>query len=170
MTVFDKDRTIAWLPGQLDETGQIAPGGWKVATDLAPTATETDVTTTYAWTDYPAEELRDQIGGMPPFDSDALAESLAALDRAAVIRRAPGPGTRARSASVVLGVGGEHVEADHHRLGVARTETPLETRLLVVGVRPADQVEHMARELGLHGSRRRRKYRRAHSPGSSGSV
>ncbi|MGW9169769.1 ATPase, partial [Agromyces sp. NPDC055657] len=82
VTVFDKDRTIAWLPGQLDDTGQIAPGGWSWRYDLAPNGDQTDVTITYDWTDTP-QSFRDQIGGMPPFDSDFLAESLAALDRAA---------------------------------------------------------------------------------------
>lgn len=79
---FDKDRSIAWLPGQLDEQGHHAPGGWWWRYDLVPNGDQTDVTLTYDWTDTP-QSFRDQIGGMPPFDSDFLAESLAALGRAA---------------------------------------------------------------------------------------
>lgn len=81
VTEFDQDRTIAWLPGQLDEHGQHAPGGWWWRYDLAPNGDQTDVTLTYDWTDTP-QSFRDQIGGMPPFDTDFLTESLAALGRA----------------------------------------------------------------------------------------
>ncbi len=80
VTAFDKDRTIAWEPGQLDEHGHHAPGGWSWRYDLAPNGDKTDVTITYDWTDTP-QAFRDQIGGMPPFGSEFLTESLAALDR-----------------------------------------------------------------------------------------
>ena len=80
VTEFDRDRTIAWLPGQLDESGQHSPGGWSWRYDLAPNGEHTDVTLTYDWTDTP-QSFRDQIGGMPPFGTDFLTESLAALDR-----------------------------------------------------------------------------------------
>jgi hypothetical protein len=80
VTEFEQDRTIAWLPGQLDEQGHHAPGGWWWRYDLAPNGDQTDVTLTYDWTDTP-QSFRDQIGGMPPFGSEFLDESLAALDR-----------------------------------------------------------------------------------------
>ncbi|MBP2451133.1 SRPBCC family protein [Mycolicibacterium lutetiense] len=80
VTEFDQVRTIAWLPGQLDEQGNHAPGGWWWRYDLAPNGDQVDVTLTYDWTDTP-QSFRDQIGGMPPFDTDFLDESLAALDR-----------------------------------------------------------------------------------------
>jgi hypothetical protein len=77
---FERDRTIAWIPGQLDDAGKHAPGGWWWRYDLAPNGDATDVTLTYDWTDTP-QTFADQIGGMPPFGTDFLAESLAALDR-----------------------------------------------------------------------------------------
>ncbi|ART69044.1 ATPase [Mycobacterium dioxanotrophicus] len=76
---FDKNRTIAWIPGQLDEAGKHNPGGWWWRYDLAPNGENTDVTLTYDWTGTP-QSFRDQVG-MPPFDKEFLAESLAALDR-----------------------------------------------------------------------------------------
>ncbi|MGV9797740.1 ATPase [Mycobacterium sp. NPDC003449] len=79
VTEFDKDRTIAWLPGQLDESGSHAPGGWWWRYDLAPNGEDTDVTLTYDWTDTP-QSFADQIGGMPPFPEQYLANSLASLD------------------------------------------------------------------------------------------
>ncbi|MBU9765899.1 ATPase [Mycobacterium sp. TNTM28] len=79
VTVFEKDRAIAWLPGQLDDAGHHAAGGWSWCYDLSPDDGQTDVTLTYDWTDTP-QSFRDQIGGMPPFGSDFLTESLAALE------------------------------------------------------------------------------------------
>jgi hypothetical protein len=76
---FDKNRTIAWIPGQLDEAGKHNPGGWWWRYDLAPNGENTDVTLTYDWTGTP-QSFRDQVG-MPPFGKEFLAESLAALDR-----------------------------------------------------------------------------------------
>ena len=81
VTEFEKDRSIAWLPGQLDDAGNQAPGGWSWRYDLAPNGDETDVTLTYDWTGTPAA-FREQIGGMPPFPEQFLADSLASLDRA----------------------------------------------------------------------------------------
>ncbi|BDY33248.1 MULTISPECIES: SRPBCC family protein [Mycolicibacterium] len=81
ITDYVPDRTIGWLPGQLDESGRHAPGGWWWRYDLAPRGDATDVTLTYDWTDTP-QSFADQIGGMPPFSEDYLAESLAALERA----------------------------------------------------------------------------------------
>jgi hypothetical protein len=77
---FVATRTIAWLPGQLDDAGRHDPGGWWWRYDLAPNGEDTDVTITYDWTETP-QEFRDQIGGMPPFPEQFIAESLAALDR-----------------------------------------------------------------------------------------
>lgn len=79
---FVADKTIAWLPGRLDESGALAPGGWSWRYDLEPNGTGTDVTLTYDWTNTP-QSFRDQIGGMPPFSEDFLTASLAALERAA---------------------------------------------------------------------------------------
>lgn len=80
VTEFDQDRTIAWVPGQFDDSGTLAPGGWFWRYDLAPNGEVTDVTLTYDWTDTP-QSFADQIGGMPPFPETFIAESLAALDR-----------------------------------------------------------------------------------------
>mgnify|MGYP001337582944 CR=1 FL=1 len=80
VTEFEKDRTIAWLPGQLDDAGGHAPGGWWWRYDLAPNGGDTDVTLTYDWTDTP-QSFADSIGGMPPFSEEFIAESLATLER-----------------------------------------------------------------------------------------
>lgn len=80
VTEFERDRIIAWLPGQLDEAGNHDPGGWWWRYDLAPNGDGTDVTITYDWTDTPAS-FREQVGGMPPFPDTYIAESLAALER-----------------------------------------------------------------------------------------
>jgi hypothetical protein len=80
VTEFERDRTIAWLPGQLDDAGRHDPGGWWWRYDLTPNGEQTDVTITYDWTETP-QEFRDQIGGMPPFPEQFLSESLDALGR-----------------------------------------------------------------------------------------
>ena len=67
VTEFDKDRTIAWLPGQLDDAGRHSPGGWWWRYDLTPNGAGTDVTLTYDWSDTP-QEFRDQVG-VPLFES-----------------------------------------------------------------------------------------------------
>jgi len=82
VTVFEQDRSIGWLPGQLDDAGDHDPGGWWWRYDLAPNGDKTGVTLTYDWTDTP-QAFRDEIGVMPPFPEQFLAESLASLDRAA---------------------------------------------------------------------------------------
>jgi hypothetical protein len=82
VTEFERDRTIAWAPGQLDHAGQHDPGGWWWRYDLSPNGSDaTDVTLTYDWTNTP-QSFRDQIGGMPPFGVDFLEQSLASLERA----------------------------------------------------------------------------------------
>lgn len=79
VTDFVPDRTIGWLPGTTQD-GRWQQGGWWWRYDLAPAAHGTDVTLTYDWTDTP-QAFRDQIGGMPPFPSEFLDESLTSLDR-----------------------------------------------------------------------------------------
>jgi hypothetical protein len=79
VTEFEQDRTIAWLPGQLDDNGQHDPGGWWWRYDLAPNGDHTDVTMTYDWTDTP-QEFREQVGGLPPFPEGFIMESLASLE------------------------------------------------------------------------------------------
>jgi Polyketide cyclase / dehydrase and lipid transport len=80
VTVFDKDRAIGWMPGQLDNAGNHAPGGWSWRYDLTRNGDRTDVTLTYDWSATP-QDFRDQIGGMPAFPENYLAESLATLER-----------------------------------------------------------------------------------------
>ncbi|KLO32540.1 SRPBCC family protein [Mycobacterium haemophilum] len=80
VTVFDKDRAIGWMPGQLDDSGNHAPGGWFWRYDLAPNGDRTDVTLTYDWSGTP-QDFRDRIGGMPTFPEDYLAASLVTLAR-----------------------------------------------------------------------------------------
>jgi hypothetical protein len=82
VTDFEQDRSIAWLPGELDDAGSHDAGGWTWRYDLAPNGDKTDVTLTYDWTATTAA-FREQIGGMPPFPEQFLADSLAALDTAA---------------------------------------------------------------------------------------
>lgn len=77
---FVPDRTIGWKPGQLDESGEVVPGGWWWRYDLAPNGDGTDVTLTYDWTATP-QEFADAIGGMPPFGVEFIGESLATLER-----------------------------------------------------------------------------------------
>ncbi|MGB0963876.1 MAG: ATPase [Mycobacterium sp.] len=79
VTDFELNRTISWLPGQLDESGNHAPGGWSWRYDLAPNGDGTDVTLTYDWSGTP-QSFRDAVGGMPPFSKDFIIKSLAALD------------------------------------------------------------------------------------------
>ncbi|WP_158169165.1 SRPBCC family protein [Mycolicibacterium smegmatis] len=81
VTEYDEDRTIAWEPGLLDDAGNHSPGGWFWRYDLQPDGDATAVTLTYDWTDTP-QSFADQIGGMPPFPEQFIAESLATLDRA----------------------------------------------------------------------------------------
>lgn len=80
VTEFEPDRTIAWLPGQLDESGNHSPGGWWWRYDLAPSGSGTDVTLTYDWSKT-EQEFRDTVG-VPVFGPDFIEESLAALERA----------------------------------------------------------------------------------------
>ncbi|HEX9831536.1 MAG TPA: SRPBCC family protein [Mycobacterium sp.] len=77
---FEQDRIIAWLPGELDDSGEHNPGGWFWRYDLSPTDGGTDVTLTYDWTNTP-QEFRDQVE-MPPFPVDFIEQSLASLERA----------------------------------------------------------------------------------------
>jgi len=80
VTEFDEDRTIAWLPGQLDDSGTHSPGGWFWRYDLAPNGADTDVTLTYDWSGT-GQEFRDTVG-IPVFPVQFIEESLAALEHA----------------------------------------------------------------------------------------
>jgi uncharacterized protein YndB with AHSA1/START domain len=82
VTDFDEGRTIGWLPGQLDESGQHSPGGWWWRYELAPTAAGTDVTLTYDWSGT-VQEFRDAVE-VPVFGADFIEASLSALERAVV--------------------------------------------------------------------------------------
>jgi hypothetical protein len=79
--VFEPDRAIAWVPGQLDDEGQHSPGGWFWRYDIAANGIDTDVTLTYDWTDTP-QKFRDQASGMPFFPEDYLDASLKTLESA----------------------------------------------------------------------------------------
>jgi hypothetical protein len=79
VTEYVPDRTIAWLPGQLDADGNHAPGGWWWRYDLAPAGDGTDVTMTYDWSQT-VQQFRDTIG-VPVFGPDFIEASLKALDR-----------------------------------------------------------------------------------------
>jgi hypothetical protein len=80
VNVFEKDRAIGWMPGQLDDAGSHAPGGWFWRYDLAPNGDRTDVTLTYDWSRTP-QSFRERVGEMPIFAEDYLAASLATLER-----------------------------------------------------------------------------------------
>jgi hypothetical protein len=80
VTEFEPNRAIAWLPGELDDSGQHSPGGWFWRYDLTPSGDRTDVTLTYDWSETP-QQFRDEVG-MPVFPEQFIEESLAALERA----------------------------------------------------------------------------------------
>jgi hypothetical protein len=80
VNVFDKDRVIGWIPGQLDNAGNHAAGGWLWRYDLAPNEDRTEVTLTYDWS-ATSHEFRDRVGGMPLFGEDYLSASLVTLER-----------------------------------------------------------------------------------------
>lgn len=77
---FDKDRTIAWEPGQYDDDGELGTGGWTWRYDLAEKDGGTEVTLTYDWSAVPQPQRAEF--GLPPFGAEFLEESLASLDRA----------------------------------------------------------------------------------------
>jgi hypothetical protein len=79
---FESDRTIAWLPGQLDDAGRHGPGGWWWRYDLQPNGSGTDVTLTYDWSGT-EQGFRDAVD-VPVFGPEFIEESLAALQRAVV--------------------------------------------------------------------------------------
>ena len=75
VTVFDKDRAIGWMPGQLDDAGNHAAGGWFWRYDLAPLGpSETEVTLSYDWSAVPGF-VREYIQ-FPPFGPEHLSNSL----------------------------------------------------------------------------------------------
>lgn len=80
---FEKDRVIAWAPGQFDDHGNLGEPWWTWRYDIAPADDRsTDVTLTYDWTDTP-QFFRDQVS-MPPFGPDFRQASLACLEEAAL--------------------------------------------------------------------------------------
>ena len=83
VNVFDKDRAIGWIPGQLDNAGNHDAGGWSWRYDLAPSKGCTAVTLTYDWS-ATSQDFRDRVGGMPLFGEDYLCESLVTLERSVV--------------------------------------------------------------------------------------
>ena len=87
VTVFDKDRAIGWMPGQLDDAGNHAAGGWFWRYDLTPNGDHTDVTLTYDWSGA-TQEFRERVGQMPIFGEDYLDASLATLERSVASREA----------------------------------------------------------------------------------
>lgn len=80
VNVFDEDRAIGWIPGQLDSAGNHAAGGWSWRYDLAPSGDRTEVTLTYDWS-ATSQDFRDRVGRMPLFGEDYLSESLMTLER-----------------------------------------------------------------------------------------
>jgi polyketide cyclase/dehydrase/lipid transport protein len=80
VNVFEKDRAIGWMPGQLDDAGNHTAGGWFWRYDLAPNGDRTDVTLTYDWSGA-SPEFRERVGQMPIFAEDYLAASLATLEK-----------------------------------------------------------------------------------------
>jgi len=80
VNVFDKDRAIGWMPGQLDDAGNHSPGGWFWRYDLVPNGDRTDVTLTYDWS-ATSQDFRERVGALPIFGEDYLVGSLATLER-----------------------------------------------------------------------------------------
>ncbi|OBI52786.1 ATPase [Mycobacterium sp. E787] len=80
VNVYEQDRAIGWMPGQLDDAGNHRPGGWFWRYDLAAGRDHTNVTLTYDWSATP-QDIRERVGAIPPFGPDYLAESLASLER-----------------------------------------------------------------------------------------
>ena len=78
VTVFEQDRSIAWIPGQYDDEGRLDTGGWTWRYDLEPEGAGTRVRLTYDWSATP-QVVRDEIGGMPAFGVDFLEQSLESL-------------------------------------------------------------------------------------------
>lgn len=77
---FEKDRTIAWEPGQYGKDGHLGTGGWTWRYDLAAQDGGTEVTLTYDWSAVPQPQ-REEFG-LPPFGQEFLEESLDSLARA----------------------------------------------------------------------------------------
>ncbi|TRW82778.1 polyketide cyclase [Mycolicibacterium sp. 018/SC-01/001] len=85
---YDRDRTIAWEPGQAGEHGEIEFGGWTWRHDLEPEDSgRTRVRLTYDWSRVPAH-LREHIT-FPPFPTSYLEHSLANLAALASGRQLP---------------------------------------------------------------------------------
>lgn len=76
---FEQDRSIAWRPGQYDDEGRLGAGGWFWRYDLEPVEGGTRVRLTFDWS-ATSQEVRDEVGGLPPFGVDFLEQSLACLE------------------------------------------------------------------------------------------
>lgn len=80
---FERDRAIAWEPGQQGEDGVVEFGGWTWRYDLERLGTDqTRVTLSYDWSAVPPM-LREHIE-FPPFPVQHLENSLANLAELAV--------------------------------------------------------------------------------------
>lgn len=75
--VFEKDRAIAWEPGQYTDDGELGTGGWIWRYDLAAKDEGTEVSLTYDWSAVPQPQRAEF--GLPPFGPEFLKESLEAL-------------------------------------------------------------------------------------------
>lgn len=78
VTVFEPDRTIEWLPGNVNGDGKHQAGGWSWRYDLEADGAGTVVTLTYDWSGT-SQALRQRLPGLPPFGADFLDRSLATL-------------------------------------------------------------------------------------------
>ena len=75
---YERDRTIAWEPGQAGESGELEFGGWTWRYDLEPEGpAQTRVRLTYDWSGV-AAPLREHIA-FPPFPTSHVENSLANL-------------------------------------------------------------------------------------------
>ncbi|MEE1618648.1 SRPBCC family protein [Brachybacterium sp. J153] len=79
---LERDRTVAWEPGQYGPDGELGTGGWTWRYDLAPDGDGTRVTLTYDWSAVPAALV--ESFGLPPFPPSFLERSLEAVERAVV--------------------------------------------------------------------------------------
>lgn len=81
VTAYEPDRVLEWEPGQLNDEQELDTGGWRWRYDLAPTQDGTRVQLSYDWS-ATSQAIRDEIGGLPPFEPEFLDRSLASLRRA----------------------------------------------------------------------------------------
>lgn len=75
--VLEPDRAISWAPSQYAADGSLQGGGWIWRYDLVPEPAGSRVRLTFDWTATPPQ-LASELG-FPPFDTEFLDRSLAAL-------------------------------------------------------------------------------------------